>query len=352
MNAYEKIRSLLSRKKLDGILITDLVNIRYLTGFNGSSAALFVGKAETMFFTDFRYKTECESLLNDEDLVIVRDDLLKEAVRVLRAKGVRRLGFEYGSSYRTFDVLRKGFELEGLKDSIERIREQKDRKEVDSIRTAVARAEESFSEIRKWIGVGSKERKVALLLEERLKRKGCRVLPFDIIVASGKNAALPHAKASEKKIEPGDLVVVDWGGECDGYMSDMTRTVLIKGGERAALKKKIYNTVLRANKKGLECVFSGTRCREIDECARSAIREAGFGEYFGHATGHGVGLHVHEKPSLSQRSKEVLRPGTVVTVEPGIYIPEVGGVRIEDMILVQNGTTTRLTSLPKSLEIL
>lgn len=352
MSAYGRIRGLLSRKKLDGFLISELVNIRYLTGFAGSSAALYIGKGETLFFTDFRYRTECESLLKNEELMIIRDDLLKGVNKTLRARGVRRVGFEYGASYRTFDILRKEFELESLKDVVEQIRERKDQEEMRNIGTAVARAEDAFMEIKGSIRAGVKELKIALLLEERLKRKGCKVLPFDIIVASGKNAALPHAKVSEKKIDHGDLVVVDWGAECEGYMSDMTRTFLIRGGEKTAVKKKIYRTVLRANRKGLECVHAGARCKDVDERVRSVIRDGGFGEHFGHATGHGVGLRVHEKPSLSQRSKEVLRPGMVITVEPGIYIPEVGGVRIEDMMHVSNGTSRRLTSLPKSLEIL
>jgi len=352
MSKYKNIRRILSRKNLDGLLVTDLVNVRYLTGFPGSSAALFIGRNGTFFFTDFRYRTECESLLSEEKLVIIRDSMLKGISKILRTEGVRRIGFEYGTSYRVFDLLRKDFDLESVKDLIEKERAQKNREEIMSIRTAVARAEGAFAETKKLIRPGVKERRISLYLEERLKKAGCRSLPFDIIVASGRNAALPHAKVSEKKLDPGDLIIIDWGGECNGYMSDMTRTFLLKGGPSQGTKRKIYQTVLRANRKALEHVHEGVQCSDIDETAREVIRKSGYGEYFGHATGHGVGLNVHEKPSLSGRSKEVLKKGMVITVEPGIYIPDLGGVRIEDMMYIRNGTSQRLTSLPKSLEML
>jgi Xaa-Pro aminopeptidase len=352
MDTYRTIRAMLSRKKLDGLLITDLLNIRYLTSFAGSSAALFVGvDGRNIFFTDFRYQYECEDLLDEEELVILKNDFYSGIRKKLKSLEVKNIGFEYGASYQTYDRLRKDFHLVSLKDSVERMRMQKESRELEHITLAVRRAEEAFTETKKWIRVGTKERKIALVLEERLKKAGCRQIPFDIIVASGKNSELPHAKVTEKKLESGDLVVFDWGGEAGGYMSDMSRTVLMRG-PGTGKKKKMYETVLKANEKAIEGVKPGLSCRNVDSIARNIISGEGFGEYFGHATGHGVGLNVHERPSVSPRSRDVLACGMVITVEPGIYLPGVGGVRIEDMVVVERQKGRPLTALPKGMEIL
>lgn len=348
MDRYAKIIETISRKRLDGFLITDLLNIRYLTSFSGSSAALLIGARGVTFFTDFRYQYECERLLTSEELVIVRDDFLRGVGKHLRARGVRSLGFEYGASYRLFDSLRKSFRLKSLKDLVEDLRVSKDSRELLSIREAVRRAEGAFRETLGWIRPGTRERKVALVLEERLKEAGCRRLPFEIIVASGRNSALPHARASEKKIESGDLVTIDWGAEADGYMADMTRTLLMEGA-REPVKREIHETVLRANRRAVAAVGAGIPGEEVDAAARTVIEKAGYGDFFGHGTGHGVGLNVHEKPAVSPRSRDVLAPGAVITVEPGIYIPDIGGVRIEDMVLVEKGRGKCLTSLQRGV---
>ncbi|MGE5894442.1 MAG: M24 family metallopeptidase [bacterium] len=351
MDIYRNIRESLSRKRLDGFLITDLLNIKYLTSFSGSSAALFIGRESIVFFTDFRYQYECEQLLTREELVIVRGDFLDGIRKHLKSRGARKLGFEYGASYQAYDRLRSSFQLMSLKNTVERFRIRKEREELRHIRTATKRAEHAFLESRKWIRAGTTERKVALVLEDHLKKAGCRKAPFDIIVASGRNAALPHARASEKKIEHGDLVVIDWGGEAEGYMADMTRTVLLRGSD-LGIKKRIYDIVLKANRRALESVRPGLACRDIDGTARAVIEQEGYGDFFGHGTGHGVGLNVHESPSISPRSKEVVAPGMVFTIEPGIYLPDIGGVRIEDMIAVEKDRGRLLTALPKGLEIL
>lgn len=349
MDRYANIIRTISRKKLDGFLITDLLNIRYLTSFSGSSAALLVRTGGVTFFTDFRYQYECEGLLTSEELVIIRDDFLRGVVKHLRARGIRSLGFEYGASYRIFDSLRKSFRLKSLKDVVEDLRVAKSPWELSRIMEAVRRAEGAFRETLGWVRPGTTERKVALLLGERLRRAGCRRLPFEIIVASGRNSALPHARVSEKKIEAGDLVTIDWGAEADGYMADMTRTLLMRGA-RDPVKRKIHETVLRANRRAVAAVGTSVPCGEVDATARAVIEKAGYGEFFGHGTGHGVGLNVHEKPAVSPRSRDILAAGSVITVEPGIYIPDVGGVRIEDMVLVEKGRGKCLTSLDRGME--
>jgi Xaa-Pro aminopeptidase len=197
-----------------------------------------------------------------------------------------------------------------------------------------------------------RERSIALRLEEKLKKKGCRYIPFDVIVASGPNSAMPHAKPTERKLRNGDLVIIDWGGEADGYFSDMTRTLLIDKGNDINKKKEIYHIVLEANKRALSLVSPGTKSKEIDSSARNFIKKSGYGEFFGHGTGHGVGLQIHELPQITWNRREIMKENMVFTIEPGIYLPGVGGVRIEDMVIVKPDGSKVLTRLPKELEII
>jgi Xaa-Pro aminopeptidase len=234
---------------------------------------------------------------------------------------------------------------------IEGIRAVKGEEEVSCIRDAVLRAEQAFIEVKRYVRIGRREREIALMLEEKLKKKGCNVIPFDIIVASGANSAMPHARATEKKLSPGDLVVIDWGGEAKGYLSDMTRTLLLKGNDLSR-KKELYRIVLKANKEALSAVAPGIGGRDIDKAARDVIGAAGYGACFGHGTGHGVGLEVHESPRITRTGSEAVKENMVFTIEPGIYIQGLGGVRIEDMIVVRRGKSEILTRLPKDPEVI
>jgi len=276
--------------------------------------------------------------------------------------GIRTLGFETGISYEFFQGLsRCGARLRPLTGIVEALRAIKDHGEICSIREAVRKAEEAFLDVKPYLRPGRREQEIALMLEARLKKRGCNRLPFDIIVASGVNSAMPHAKASDKKLSSGELVVIDWGGESDGYYSDMTRTFLLKGpgsprrhNGRGDLfqKKEIYRTVYKANKEGVSSVSPGCRSRSIDEGARDVIRSAGYDKYFGHGTGHGVGLEVHESPRITWTRGDIIKENMIFTVEPGIYVPGLGGVRIEDMVLVKPKVPEVLTRLPRELEIL
>ncbi|RME63109.1 MAG: peptidase M24 family protein, partial [Nitrospirae bacterium] len=218
------------------------------------------------------------------------------------------------------------------------------------IKEAILRAERAFLEVKPFIKVGKTEREIALRLEEAVKRQGSTKVPFEFIVASGPNSAMPHARPTERKIAPGDMVVIDWGAEANGYFSDMTRTLLFDGPERSK-KIEIYNIVKSANERAIKAVRPDISVSDIDTEARDYINSQGYWKFFRHGTGHGVGLDVHEPPRVAGTSKEKVKKGMVFTIEPGIYIPELGGVRIEDMVYVDEKPEV-LTSLPKDLEII
>lgn len=345
------LRELL-KNKVEGFLVTNIVNVRYLTGFSGSSGFVFITKKANIFITDFRYKEQSSKEIVGSNIVIEKGDRIQTIQRLLKQHTIKKLGFESSVTFEFYkNLLKTGIILKPLKGLVEKLRAIKDKKETASIRKAVNRAESAFLEIKPYIRQGIKERSIALRLEERLKKRGCNRIPFEIIVASGRNSAMPHAKPSEKKLQPGDLVIIDWGGEADGYFSDMTRTFLIKNGNHRK-KKEIYNIVLEANKKALLHISPDKYSTEIDDKARDVIKKAGYGEFFGHGTGHGVGLQIHESPRITWNTKEKIRENMVFTIEPAVYIPDLGGVRIEDMVLVGSKSAVVLTSLPKKLELI
>jgi Xaa-Pro aminopeptidase len=347
------LRENLKRKHLDGLLVSEIDNVRYLTGFSGTSGfALITGK-EAFFVTDFRYREQSTREVKDWNIVIEKGKRVRTIYDLSKKNSISRLGFESSLSYEFYEKLSKtDLRLQAVKGLVEKFREMKDASEISSIREATTRAEAAFLDVKPYVKCGTRELSVALRLEERLKKRGCRRIPFDIIVASGPNSAMPHARPAERKLSEGDLVVIDWGGEADGYFSDMTRTFLLKGGAESGKKRKIYQTVLTANSKAIACVCPGLESRKIDEAARSFIQKAGYGEFFGHGTGHGVGLQVHESPRITWSMSEVIREGMVFTIEPGIYVPGLGGVRIEDMVVVGKRKANMLTSLPREMEIL
>jgi len=356
----------MTRRGVDGLLITNLVNVRYLSGFQGSSGFIFIAKRRNIFVTDFRYAEEVETEFSDQrsrggpggkgtdwEIVIERGNRLSVITKLARDLGVRSLGFESSASYDFYaSLLKSGFNrIKPLKGLVEGQRAVKDEEEITLIREAVRRAESAFTDVKPFIRLGRSERAIACMLEERLKKRGCNHIPFDIIVASGSNGAMPHAKTTEKRLSPGDLVVIDWGGEADGYFSDITRTVIMRGPDLAK-KREIYGAVLTASRKAIASVRTGVEGNEVDSVARECIRDAGYGRYFGHGTGHGVGLEVHELPRITWTRRDILSANAVFTIEPGIYLPGVGGVRIEDMVVARGKGAEVLTALPRRLEIL
>ncbi|TAL23924.1 MAG: aminopeptidase P family protein [Nitrospirae bacterium] len=336
---------------IDGFLVSDMNNIRYLTGFTGSSGFLLITKTKNIFATDFRYKEQFDREVSGWDIFIEKRERVKTIAALSKKLGIKKLGFEASVPYDFFKRLsRKDLVLKPLKNVVEKARAIKDSEEMSLIKEAVRRAETAFLEVRPHIKKGIRESRVAVMLAERLKKRGCARIPFDIIVTSGRNSSMPHAKATEKKIEAGDLVVIDWGGEAGGYFSDMTRTLLVRGKDMSK-KMEIYNIVLKANRKAVSAVSPGVESKKIDNSARHVIKKAGYGEFFGHGTGHGVGLQVHELPHITSKSREVIKKDMVFTIEPGIYVPGLGGVRIEDMVAVKSKGAETLTTLSKGLEI-
>lgn len=346
------IQKVLGRKGLDAFLVSSLKNVRYLTGFTGSSGFVIITKEICFFFTDFRYKEQSEAEVSGCPIGIEKGKRVDTIRSFVRKTKIRNLGFESSVSYEFYELMKVlPLKLAPQKILVERFRTIKDKDEIESIKIAVQRAEDAFLKVKPRIRPGVSEGAVALMLEEQLKKAGCKSIPFDIIVASGKNSAMPHAKPTGKKIEKGDFVIIDWGGEAGGYYSDMTRTLLM-AGEALAEKKRIYMAVNDARNKALLSVKAGIKSRDIDGAARDTIKKAGYGEFFGHGTGHGIGLDVHELPRISWTNSEKIAEGMVFTVEPGIYIHGTGGVRIEDMVAVTNGKGRILTTLSRELEII
>ncbi|HXW69255.1 MAG TPA: Xaa-Pro peptidase family protein [Dissulfurispiraceae bacterium] len=346
------VQNIIRKKRLDALYVGAIKNVRYLSGFTGSSGFILITKDRVLFFTDFRYKEQSEAEVKGCETGIETGSRVLLLRRLVKSLGIKRLGFESSLSYEFYTLL-KGLPvtLEPKRSIIENFRKVKDESEISAISSAVERAEAAFLKVKPFIKVGSKERAVSLRLEEQLKREGCKSLPFDIIIASGENSSKPHAQPTEKKIGKGDFVMIDWGGEAEGYYSDMTRTLLM-AGDNLHEKIKIYMVVNKARQKAVAAVGAGVKTQDIDRAARETIKKAGYGEFFGHGTGHGVGLDVHEAPRVSWPKGDRVSDGFVFTIEPGIYVPKLGGVRIEDMLTLKGRKGRFLTSLSRELEII
>lgn len=334
---------------VDGVLVTALPNVRYLTGFTGSNAAAIVARDAGVLLTDGRYIEQSRHEVADLDRVISRNGAEPEIAAQARRLGLARLGVEATAitlaRFRRLGEALDGVELVPLEDAVEAGRAAKDADELEALRNAQAVTDEAFEEILEVIEVGMSEQQLAAILEATLRRDGAQGLAFDPIVAFGECAAEPHHAPGHRLLEEGDVVKLDFGARWDGYHADMTRTIAF--GSPAAELRKIHDVVREAHQAGIDAVRAGVRTGEIDAAARAVIADAGYGEGFTHGLGHGVGLEVHERPWLRRDGDEVLPAGAVVTVEPGVYVPGLGGVRVEDMVEVTDdgcrvlGTSTR-----------
>lgn len=346
------LRKKLQKQKVDGILITDLLNVKYLTGFTGSSGYAIITKNTAVFVTDFRYQEQAKHEVKGFKIRIERGERAGEIKELADGCGIKKLGFE--DHHVTFGfynkLLKKKIRLKPLNNTVESMRIVKSPDEIQYIKKAAARAERAFTKLQLFIKPGTTERKLAMKLEDLLKEEGCKTLPFGGIVASGFMSALPHARPTNRIIRSGDLIVFDWGGEYEGYYSDMSRTIAIKG-RNTVKQRTIYSIVSDAQNKAIEAVKAGIKATVVDAAARNYIKQSGYGDNFGHGTGHGVGLAVHEKPYISWRSKDIIKENMVFTIEPGIYLPGFGGVRIEDMVVVTKTGAEVLTSLPKKFKV-
>ena len=344
------LRQAMSESGLDSLLVTRREDVRYLSGFTGSSGSLMVTSRRACLITDFRYKEQARKETTGIAILIQKGDYFTAVRDVLERMDVDTLWFD--ESALTVERLRifkkKGFKLKGHTDLVKTLRQQKDQHELLHIRTAIRRAEEAFRELKADIHPGVTERELGLKLEYLIRGKGSRRAAFDIIVASGAHGAMPHAAVTNRRIKKGDLVTFDFGAEENGYYSDMTRTLCV--GRPSSRQREVHETVLKAQSAAIQSTRAGVPCKSIDHAAREVIKRSGYGKYFGHGTGHGIGLMVHEGPSISQLSSDTVATNMVFTVEPGIYIPGWGGVRIEDMVQVTETGAKVLTSLPRELE--
>lgn len=355
MNGYKrrknKIKKILSSLNLDAIIFSNLENIRYLCGFTGSDCLLFLTQKDTFFLTDSRYWTQAEQEVSDAKILKYKKKIDAICSLILDLS-IKTIGFESNSiTFYFYDLLLKNVEgnikLIPLEDEIKNLRAIKDENELNLIKTSINISSKAFEHVLGMIKEGVLEKDIAIEMEFYMKRNGAQAIGFDIIVASGKRSSLPHGKASNKPIEKGDLIVIDFGARFDGYYSDQTRTIIL--GKATDEHKKIYNLVKETLNRTIEYIRPGISIFKLDEIARNHIRSYGYGDYFGHGLGHGIGLSIHEDPQINWENKDFLKKGVVFTVEPGIYIPEWGGIRIEDMVVVTKNGFELLTYLPKEL---
>ncbi|WP_163652791.1 Xaa-Pro peptidase family protein [Listeria sp. PSOL-1] len=353
MNKLAKIQKLLAKKQMEAVLVTSEFNRRYVSGFTGTSGMALLLPNNAFFITDFRYTEQATKETEGYEVIKHQGSIFAEVERLLKANDIKELCFE--EDYVTvaeFKMMEQAFStlLKPLSGFFEAMREVKTEAELKAIQTACEIADAAFEHILGFIKVGMTEIEVSNELEFFMRRNGATGSSFDTIVASGYRSALPHGVASNKKIADGDFVTMDYGCYYGGYCSDMTRTIAL--GEPDAKLKEIYQITLAAELKVIEAIKPGMSGVEADKIARDYITSFGYGEAFGHSLGHGIGLEIHEGPNLSVKSPQMLIPGNVVTDEPGIYLPKIGGVRIEDDLLITETGCSVLTQAPKELIIL
>ena len=351
-----KVRKIIAGKALDGLIVTERANTFYLSGFTGSSSYLLIGMHRTWLVVDFRYTIQArEQVCADIEVVEHGDTFLDTLDGIIADEGMDSIGFEGNdltySEYERFKArLPHARKLESIGDEIDMLRIRKDEGEIETIAQAVGIGDQVFDRILKTIRPGITELELAAEIEYQMRRLGAAGPSFATIVASGERSAMCHAAASTNRIKPGDALILDFGVIYRNYCSDMTRTIFI--GDPSEEMKKIYRIVSEAQLAALECLSSGMKARDADKVARDIIALEGYGAHFGHSQGHGVGIEIHEEPRLAGKSEDVLLDGMVFSVEPGIYVEGLGGVRIEDMVALTGGKPRNLTRSTKEMIIL
>lgn len=350
----ERLIATLDGAGIDLLLVSNLVNVRYLSGYTGSNGLVLIGPDTRVFLTDFRYTEQAEQEVYPEfERVTVAQNLTTDALNYL-PDGALRAGYESEAvTVDQYERMREQFpervELVAVKGLVENMRLVKDEHEIELIAEAAKIADAALEALLAGGLEGRTERELALALEHDMRLRGAESPSFDSIVAAGPHGALPHATPRDVKIERGQLVVIDWGARYAGYCSDCTRTVAV--GEPGPEAREAYELVLGVQQVGLDEVRAGGNGKEIDKAVRDIIYGAGHEGHYGHGLGHGVGLEIHEAPTLSFRAEDILRAGSVVTVEPGVYLPGRFGIRIEDLVVVGEDGVRILTSIPKALRI-
>ncbi|NTU59565.1 MAG: aminopeptidase P family protein [Deltaproteobacteria bacterium] len=342
--------ALLTARSLDAVVVTDLLNVRHLCGYTGSNGLLLLLRDRRVFFTDSRYTLQAREETTGVE-VVETPDLDQAACSLAQEAGVRAAGLEERSlsvtRWKRFGELLPGVERTDASDALDGLRRSKDAEELRALRAAAGVAEEALRRVLPLVRPGASELEVATAFHMEALRLGADSLSFDTIVAGGFRGALPHAQPGERRFESGDLVVFDFGVRLHGYCSDETVTVPV--GRISKEARRVYDTVFEAQRAALKTVRPGVPLVDVDGAARKWIADAGYGALFGHGTGHGVGLAVHEAPTVSTRSKDVAEEGVVFTVEPGVYVAGKFGVRLEDCLVVTASGYEMITSAPKEL---
>lgn len=353
LNEEDNWKNFFDKNQVEAVLLSDQYTIRYSTGYTGDTGKVFVSKSKRVILTDSRYITQAKEETKDWEIVEINKNLsyAMAIASLLEDTRVTALGFEEKNiSYYEFTQFQEKIEKViwvPISTYLDRIRSIKTENEILLLAKAEEIGDMAFQHILNFLRVGVSELDVAAEIEYFMKKNGATKLSFDTIVASGENSAKPHAVPSHKELEKGDFVTMDFGCVYEGYCSDMTRTIVI--GQADERQKEIYNLVLSAQQAALEEIKAGLTGAQVDKVARDKIAAAGYGEYFGHGLGHSVGLYIHEEPRLSPAETTVLEENMIETVEPGIYIPDFGGVRIEDMVVVKKDGCQNLTNSYKEL---
>lgn len=359
----KKVQTILKKRRLDALLVTQPENRRYLSGYTDgdlgitetSGVLLVPAKGTPYFLTDFRYKIQAKQEVTNAEVMLYPKGLLALLEKLLPDLGIKKLGFEsHYLLYSTFLQLEKfakkaGITLAPHNNMVEELRLIKDEKEIKAIRKSVVLNEQVFREVYELLSPKMSELDVALMIEYLMKKKGASGPSFESIVATGHNSALPHAVPTNTKIQKNAPLTIDMGLILDGYCSDMTRSFCV--GKTGKKYKKIHRIVRKAQLAAMNTVKAGVRADQVDRAARKIISQAGYGKQFGHALGHGVGLAVHEDPRVSSMSKQKLKEGMVITIEPGIYLPGWGGIRLENMVVVRKDGCENLNSDTTELDI-
>ena len=349
-NVFEK------NKAIEGFLVSNYTNLTYLSGFDGEGLAL-ITKKDNILITDARYTEQAQK--ESPDFKIITEKLKQKNARIealnkiIKKKNLKKIAFESSHlSYNDFKKYSDSFEsveFVPFENIIEQMRMIKGKEEIIKIKKASQIATEALKEVLEMIKPGIRELDIANELSYTMRKKGAHKEAFDIIVVSGERSSLIHGKPSEKKFAEGELIIIDMGANYQNYNSDITRTIVL--GKENEKQKEMFSIILEAQEKALEFLKPGLKCSEVDFVARDLIEEKGYGKYFGHELGHGVGLDIHELPRVSFSDETVLLPGMVITIEPGIYLPETGGVRIEDSVLITEEGYETLTWFPKILNL-
>ncbi len=348
------LRSAFAGREIDGLFVTQADNRYYLSGFNGSAGYLFITGSKAVLATDFRYTEQAVSEAPEFEILRIANNISEWFPSLVRDGRVTRLGFDASDvSYQFYQALTGALEskcvdveLVPVSGIVETLRTVKEQEEIACVEKAVAISDAAFDAVAPMVKPGITENEIAWELEKQMRERGSQSLPFDIIVASGPKAALPHAKPTDRTVREGDAVVIDMGARYGGYASDLTRTLC--AGTPDDQFRKVYGIVLDAQLSALRIIKNGVTGGEADAAARKVIEAAGYGEDFGHSLGHGVGLAEHEMPRLSPGVTDPLQDGMVFTVEPGIYLSGWGGVRIEDTVVIQNGKLRVLSQAGKA----